>query len=260
MVRIIITSIILTVVTLVNVNGFVYNLEVMTNKENSEIKIKWFGPTNYTESTLFYNVYYSSNKPILKDNKIVNIYDFDILSTLEYKTNNIIFSVTDKLSNNYYLIIPITNGTYIYTYLQNTLPQIDVKNIMKTTEQIELSQANLNYSMETNRTNITVTNIIETSKEYNAIPYEGEDLKKIVINYFLKRKYKIAIEKLKYLKESVEETEKKEYIDIYIARCYYAIGKKRKALYILLNIKSDNLKSLAEFWLNRYSRYFFSNL
>ncbi len=232
-------------------NCFVYNINVTTNEKNEEIKIEWYGPTNYLEGSLFYNVYYSTNVPKLKNNKIVNIYDFELLSTLEYKTNNTIFSVNSKVSNNNYVIIPITNGVYIYNYIQNTVPKIQIEEgIIE-----KLPVTNLTYTP----TNITTTNLqsynISTQKEHE----ENEELKSIVLNLFLKKKYKLALEKLKQLRELSNEKEEKVYIDMYIARCYYALNKKRKAIYILLNLETDNenLKSLINFWLDRYSRYFF---
>lgn len=250
--------------------SLVYNLSSKTNSTNNTITIEWYGPTNYIEGSLYYNIYSSTNQVVITNDKIQNIFDFELLTTIPYSTNAEKLFFSDTLSNKTYIIIPIINGKYIYTFVSNVVPyplitqdtqktlSIETPKVSSNTNLGNVLMTNTNIITNVSKTN-TQTNESEKSEKIMEYPLLPEDTKfsKIVSTYFLKKDYKKALYKFKEIRENVENLEDKEYIDLYIARCYYSLGKKRKAIYILLNIKSNEVKPLAEFWLNRFSKYFF---
>lgn len=250
--------------------GFINNLSITTN--SNIIIISWETPSNYTESTLYYNIYSSKNQPTIKNQKISGIEEFELLGTLRYSSTNTSLSFSTTTFDRYYIIIPVTNGKSIVDWISNIIPTpnsaIEQSKIttQPTQQQIQTQQTNLPketilISQPKPQPQIItqpkLTNSQENSKILTLSP--NTELGYIIKNFFLKRDYKTSLEKLNELFQITESDEEKDLIKIYTARCYYAINKKRKAIYILLSINSEEVKPLAEFWLNRYSRYFFNS-
>lgn len=256
----------------INCYAFVNNLTVSTN--SNILIIRWEGPTNYTEGTLYYNIYSSKDEPSIRNNKISGIEKFDLVRTFQYSTNNIIFSFPTTLFDRYYIVIPITNGKSILDWNYNIIPQPEsLKELSKKdniitnqltnqpTNQQEIKPQPSKQPQEsipqsqpiTTNTQITITPQ-ETTNKITLSP--NTELGLIIKNFFLKKDYKTSLQKLSELLQTTDSNEEQELIKLYIARCYYALNKKRKAIYILLNINSEEVKPLAEFWLNRYSKYF----
>lgn len=241
-------SAIFILVTISSLFGYVYNITVSTNLKDNLIVIEWYGPTNFTES-LYYNVYSSTNELIIQNNRPANLTDFQILGIIQYSTNNYRYSITDILQlNTKYVIIPVVNGEYIYeNIIANVIPQIKHSTNTNITTNIVSTQTNLQTNVSL--TKISTNNITEHTDK-------SLELNKIVRDYFLKRDYKTTLEKLRIIREEVETQEQRDLINVYIARSYYALNKRKKAIYILLRITSEEVKPLAEFWLNRFSKHY----
>lgn len=130
----------------------------------------------------------------------------------------------------------------------NTLPQGDEKVTNSETE-VEM----FFYSREVDAFDRT------RGLKVDGVSYYPEDMKlrDVISKHFLRGQYELALAKLKSIRENSKDFEEREYIDVYIARCYYALNSKRRSIFILLNIRSEKVKPLAEFWLQRYVKYFF---
>ncbi|MGC8870480.1 MAG: hypothetical protein ACP5PT_05270, partial [Brevinematia bacterium] len=208
--------------------------------------------------------YRSFTKPLLEGKKILNFLDLEFMGVVNYSVDKNLLVFQDILTNTnvFYVVLPVSNGVFIYDNVElNILPTLS---ITKTFTSNLNSFSNTNLSLITN--NLTLievkTNISdETNKlildEEKSIDEYDKNFSEILNKYFLKGYYSIALEKFYELRDSVNTLEEREMIDIYISRCYYAMNKKRKSIYILLRIKSDNVKPIADFWLNRFSKYFF---
>lgn len=245
--------------------GYVYNLVSSTNLENNLILIQWYGPTNLIGG-LYYNVYSSTNELTIQNNRPVNLTDFQILGILKYSTNDSRYSITDSLQpNKKYVIIPVLNGEYIYENIRaNVIPQTQFPtntNIITNLYTNQL-QVNTNTNIVTNtvltQTNLQTNVSLAEISTNNTMEYKDKSLglSKIIREYFLKRDYRASLEKLRVIREEVETQEQRDLIDVYIARSYYALNKRKKAIYILLRITSEEVRPLAEFWLDRFSKYY----
>lgn len=245
--------------------GYVYNLVSSTNLKDNLILIQWYGPTNLTGS-LYYNVYSSTNELTIQNNRPINLTDFQIIGTLKYSTNDSRYSITDSLQpNKKYVIIPVLNGEYIYENISaNVIPQTQFPTNTNITTSLYTDQlkVNTNTNIVTNTilTQINLQTNIPSAKisTDNTMEYtdKSSGLSKIVREYFLKRDYRTALEKLRLIREEVETQEQRDLIDVYIARSYYALNKRKKAIYVLLRITSEEVRPLAEFWLDRFSKYY----
>ncbi|MCX8029769.1 MAG: hypothetical protein N2712_07240 [Brevinematales bacterium] len=228
--------------------GFVYNISYFTNANN--IVVEWLGPTNVSGS-LYYNIYSSTNKPKVVGKKIVNFEELNLIKVVQFSTNLQKFYFTDELqSNTYYTVIPVFDGRYVYDYIDLSI--IPSKLVVS----LSNYETNLVFvsPIQTNVLSVTQTNFVDFSVQQDDFS-EELDFKKVLRDYFLKKDYKLTISRLKEIRKNTQNDIDRDYINLYLARSYYAINKKRKAIYILLNIKSDEVRPLAEFWLDRFSRY-----
>lgn len=221
---------------------------------NSSMRLEWYQPRNYTNAYLYYNVYSSSNSPKFDNGIFVNFLDFDLIGVVKYSTNNPLSFVISNCPKYYYLVLPATNGVFVYDdFYSLVIPKITNTNfisntnftfIVKETNQIRMSEVS-NVTIE------KTTNVLEKSNTVYL-----DKLGYILKTFFFKGKYRASLDKLIEIRSNVSNDEERELIDLYIARCYYALGKKRKAIRILLNINDPEIREMSEFWLNRFSRYF----
>jgi hypothetical protein len=236
---------------------FVSNLDCSV--DGSKIEIKWYQPENFTNTYLYYNVYFSSTIPRYTNDSFENFLDFNLIGVVKYSTNGFTkFVFTNHQSNYYYLVLPVTNGFFVFEdFYSLVLPKISGANITNTTN---FSLSNIvsipsqfvisNKAMNITTTNLSNISVLPTSDDFD------HRLGEILNDYFFKGKYEISLEKLISLRDEIYDEREKSIVSLYIARCYYAMGKKRKAIRILLQINDPEIKDIAEFWLNRFSRYF----
>lgn len=264
--RTILTTLIILIT--INCHGFIENLSISTN--SNTLILKWQGPSNYTEGSLYYSIYSTQHEPSIRNNKISDIEKFDLIGIIQYSTNNTTFSFSTSLFNRYYLIIPVTNGKSILDCNYNIIPppnsltKLSEKNSTSTNQFLTTNQQEPNplpftQSQEVISSSIFTNILSQTtlSPENQTKPtISSKELGQIIKEFFLKKDFKTSLAKLSNLLQTTLSNEEQDLIKIYIARCYYALNKKRKAIYILLSINSEEVKPLAEFWLDRYSKYF----
>ncbi len=124
------------------------------------------------------------------------------------------------------------------------------------TNAISITNFFTNYVYMTNLVRLAKKESFEVSDlDFEFIP---DDFKVVLRDYFFKGRYRDTIEILNRILEEDIEEDMRDLIKVYLARSYYSIGKKRKALRILIDITSENIREISEFWLNRFSRYFWN--
>ncbi len=240
---------------------FVSNLDYSAT--GSIVEIKWYQPENFTNAYLYYNIYFSSTQPRYTNGYFENFLDFNLIGVVEYSTNRLKkFVFTNHQNGYYYLVLPVTNGFFVledfYSLVVPKMVSISTPNQSNLT----VFQASQNNNVISNRfvdssqpIGITIDSLPDTSLSSISEDFEYK-LRRVLSDYFFKGRYKISLDKLILLRDEASNEKEISLVDLYIARCYYAIGKKRKAMRILLQISDLEIRDIAEFWLNRFARYF----